>query len=77
VDVRLRFTQLLAELGFDTSNISDATRLREDLNVDSTEIVELTVATENRLAISLSDSPFSELCSIGDMVQFLENVVQT
>lgn len=73
MDVRIVLLRTLRELGFETDEIKDATLIREDLEVDSTELVEIAVAVERHLPISLDSTDFEALRTFGDMVTFVES----
>jgi acyl carrier protein len=47
------------------------TRLREDLNVDSLDAVELIMELEDSFKIKISDDEAQQLKTIGDIVNFL------
>lgn len=64
-----------AELGFDTSRMQDEVRLQEDLEVDSTELVEVAVALEQRLKIKIDSGRFLALRTVGDMVKFVDSAL--
>lgn len=72
MDVRLALTELFVELGFQRNEISDGTRLREDLAIDSTELVEIAVAIERRLLVSIDTGQFQALDAFGELVEFVE-----
>lgn len=47
------------------------TRLREDLNVDSLDAVELIMELEDTFKVKIADDEAQQLKSIGDIVNFL------
>jgi acyl carrier protein len=64
---------LFGELGFDPAAIADGTRLREDLAIDSTELVEIAVAIERRVPVSIDTGRFQALGTFGEVVDFVES----
>ena len=72
MDARETVMTIAAELGFETARMGDDSRLQEDLGVDSTELVELAVALEQRLKIKIDGGRFLALHTVGDMVKFVE-----
>jgi acyl carrier protein len=57
-------------------NVSDKTRLREDLNVDSLDAVELIMELEDTFNVKISDDEAQKLKTIGDIVSFIEPKVK-
>lgn len=53
-------------------SITLATRLREDLNVDSLDAVELIMTLEDKFGISIADSDATALKTVGDIVKYIE-----
>ena len=73
MDVRPALMGLFAELGFDPAGIGNDTRLREDLEIDSTELVEIAVAIERRVPVSIDTGRFQALATFGEMVDFVQS----
>jgi acyl carrier protein len=57
-------------------NVSVTTRLREDLNVDSLDAVELIMELEDTFKVKISDDEAQKLKTIGDIVTFIEPKVK-
>ena len=57
-------------------NVSGATLLREDLNVDSLDAVELIMELEDTFNVKISDDEAQKLKTIGDIVSFIEPKVK-
>ena len=72
MDVRATLVTLLRELGFDPARLHDGVRLRQDLKVDSTELVEIAVAIERRLCVSIDAGTFQAVDTVGELFQFVE-----
>ncbi|MFI2346594.1 acyl carrier protein [Streptomyces sp. NPDC019443] len=75
MSIRDDVVKIMSDLEFDQGNLSDLARLREDLGVDSTELVEVIVALENHFAIRLDPSDFDGLLTLGDVVAHLERAL--
>jgi acyl carrier protein len=73
MDVRAELIGLLSELGFDPADIGSETRLREDLAIDSTELVEIAVAIERLASVSIDTGHFQALETFGEVVSFVES----
>jgi acyl carrier protein len=56
--------------------VSVTTRLREDLNVDSLDAVELIMELEDTFTVKISDDEAQKLKTIGDIVTFIEPKVK-
>jgi acyl carrier protein len=52
--------------------VSTATRLREDLNVDSLDAVQLIMDLEDLFSISINDDEAQSFKTVGDIVTFVE-----
>lgn len=61
------------DLAIPTDNITEETRLKEDLKMDSLELVELTLLIEKRLAISVNNV-ISTLSTFGEVETFLSTL---
>lgn len=72
MSVRASLVDLLRELGFDPVRLHDGVRLRQDLNVDSTELVEIAVAIERRLRVSIDAGTFQAVDTVGELFRFVE-----
>jgi acyl carrier protein len=56
--------------------VNVATRLREDLNVDSLDAVELIMELEDTFNVKISDDEAQKLKTIGDIVNFIQPKVK-
>ena len=59
-----------------SQNVTAATRLREDLNVDSLDAVELIMELEDTFNVKISDDEAQKLKTIGDIVNFIQPKVK-
>lgn len=72
MDMRRMVLSVLTELGFDPAGLGDSARLREDLDMDSTELVEIAVAIERRIPVTIDTGPFAAVRTVGEIVEFVE-----
>jgi acyl carrier protein len=56
--------------------VNAGTRLREDLNVDSLDAVELIMELEDTFNVKISDDEAQKLKTIGDIVNFIQPKVK-
>lgn len=68
MDIRDTLADVFRELKIDSTGIEPDSRLREDLEIDSTEMVEIAVALEKRLSINIDTDDFLALKTFGDML---------
>ncbi|MGN9913961.1 acyl carrier protein [Phytohabitans sp. LJ34] len=68
MEIRETLVEVFRELKIDPTGIEPDSRLREDLEIDSTEMVEIAVALEKRLSISIDTDDFLALKTFGDMM---------
>jgi acyl carrier protein len=73
MDIRDTLLDIFKTLEFDPNEIKDSTRLRTDLEVDSTELAEIAVAIEQRLPVIVDDSTFQKLATFGDVIKYIES----
>lgn len=75
MDIHTEFLGALKDLSIRTNGVSSETRLKEDLEMDSTELVELSLALEKRLATPIDDAILGKLSFVGKIEQFLESLM--
>ncbi|MDO5712814.1 MAG: acyl carrier protein [Tissierellia bacterium] len=69
-----KLKDLIAEnLGCDKEDISKETNLVEDLEADSLDIVELTMAIEEEFGVAIEDEDLEHVKTVGDILAYLEN----
>jgi acyl carrier protein len=71
MDTRDVVIEILRELKIDPSGVEPASRLREDLDIDSTELVEIAVATEKRLSVVIDTDEFLRIRTFGGIVDYV------
>ena len=62
---------LADELGIESSNITEATRFKEDLEADSLDLVELVMELEDRYGIRITEEQAERIKTIGQAVDFV------
>ncbi|MBI3354270.1 MAG: acyl carrier protein [Nitrospirae bacterium] len=65
---------LINDIGMDDVEVSPNSRLKEDLGVDSTELVEVIAALEKKFKIKIPEGVIGLRSSVKDIVNFLNNV---
>lgn len=66
--------ELIAEeLNVDINNLNLKTKLREDLGVDSLDVVELVMRLEEEFNINVSDEDANDLETVGAIVKYIED----
>ena len=62
---------LSTELAVPLDQITEATRLREDLDADSLDLYELVMELEDTYGISFSEEEAADIQTLGDAVDFV------
>ncbi len=65
---------LINDIGMDDVEISLNSRLKEDLEVDSTELVEVIAALEKKFKIKIPEGVIGLKSSVKDIVGYLSSV---
>lgn len=65
---------LINDIGMDDVEVNPNSRLKEDLGVDSTELVEVIAALEKRFKIKIPEGVIGLRSSVKDIVNFLNNM---
>ncbi len=60
-------------LNCEISDITPEARLAEDLDIDSLDAVEMAMALEEALKVTIPDDVLADLKTVGDLVTYLEN----
>jgi acyl carrier protein len=71
-------TNVLSNLGIDTSAVSETTLLKEDLQLDSTETVQISLELKRRLGVSIKlesrrDISIGQIC---EMVKTQQTLIE-
>lgn len=62
---------VLQALGFEPTELTDDARFREDLAIDSTELVEISVAVEQKMLVSIDSETLWSLKTVGDLAKLV------
>ena len=62
---------LVDELEIDEAKIEDDARLKEDLGIDSLEVVDVIVLVEEEFGFKMSREDFKDLKTYGEFCQFI------
>ena len=62
---------LVEELEIDEAKIADDARLKEDLGIDSLEVVDVIVLVEQEFGFKMSREHFKHIKTYGDFCQFI------
>jgi acyl carrier protein len=62
---------LATEFELDAAVITDATRLKEDLDADSLDLYELVMELEDSYGVSVSREETAKITTVGDAVDFV------
>ena len=57
----------------DASTMTMETKVKEDLNADSLDVVELMMDLEENFGVAISDEEAAEMSTIGDIVKYIED----
>lgn len=69
-----KICEMLAEkFDADASTMTMDTSIKDDLNADSLDIVELMMDLEENFGITISDDEAMQLSTIGDIVKYIED----
>ena len=60
------------QLGMDPAEITENSRLKEDLNVDSASIMMLVMDIESEFNIEIEDDAIELVKTVGDMVRYIK-----
>lgn len=68
-----KICELLADkFDADASTMTMETKIKEDLNADSLDVVELMMDLEENFGIKISDEEATQMSTIGDIVKYIE-----
>jgi acyl carrier protein len=68
MNIRDEVVAVMNGVGFDADQLEDGKRLNEDLDIDSTELVEIVVALEQRFDIAIDADAEGGFTTFGDLV---------
>ncbi|MFH0244674.1 acyl carrier protein [Streptomyces sp. HK10] len=64
---------MVERLGLEPGEITDTARFKEDLELDSLDMVELVTILEGEAGVQLDDDAIGSLATLGDVVAFIES----
>ena len=68
-----RVAEIIREqLNQENAEITEATRFKEDLEVDSLDLFELVMAFEEEYGVSIPSEELEGLTSVGDVIKYLQ-----
>ena len=71
-EIRVSLASIVNEIaGVPAGDVSAEKSFTEDLDVDSLSMVEIVVAAEERLGVSIPDDAASDLKTVGDVIEYV------
>lgn len=64
---------IIDNLNCDADAVTLEAKLREDLDADSLDAVELSMAIEEEFDVKVPENAFKDFVTVGDILKFLEN----
>ena len=64
---------LASQFDEDEDNITPETRLQEDLNADSLDVVDLIMNIEDEFEVEIPDEDVENIKTVGALVEYIEN----
>ncbi len=69
-----KFVEILADqLDVDKNSITGETKIAEDLNADSLDVVEMLMAIEDEFNIEIPDEEIENFKTVNDVVEYIQN----
>ncbi|MGW6062255.1 acyl carrier protein [Streptomyces sp. NPDC055189] len=75
MDIRENVVTVMRGAGFKNEELTDDQRLAEDLDIDSTELVEVVVALEQHFGVSIDAEAEGGFRTFGDLVDCVERLL--
>ncbi|WP_371526496.1 acyl carrier protein [Streptomyces sp. NBC_01283] len=75
MNIRENVVTVLRGAGFESEELTDDQRLAEDLDIDSTELVEIVVALEQHFGVSIDADAEGGFRTLGDLVDCVERLL--
>ncbi|MEJ5230152.1 MAG: acyl carrier protein [Pseudothermotoga sp.] len=67
-----KVTRIIAEkLGISESQVKEASKLTDDLNADSLDLVDLVMAVEDEFGVKIVDSDLEKISTVKDVVDYI------
>lgn len=64
---------LAGQLDADPEDITTDTKIAEELNADSLDVVELLMSIEDEFEVEIPDEEIENLKTVGDVVEYIQN----
>ena len=64
---------LVKELGVSSASVDMDTSIRSDLGADDTDLVDILLDLEETFDISITDSDFEDIDTVGDAVEYIKS----
>jgi acyl carrier protein len=77
MDIYNQTIDVLSALQINTEGATRKTRLKEDLEMDSTELIEIEIALEKHFALPIDHVVFVRLSTLGDITQFIQSGLES
>lgn len=69
-----KFVEIIADqLDVDKDTITPETKIAEDLNADSLDVVEMLMAIEDEFNIEIPDEEIENFKTVNDVVEYIQN----
>ena len=74
MEIEAKLKELLYEIDdeIDVDEITEESRLKEDVGLSSVAMLYMAVSIENEFEIDLSDANMNDLVTVGDVVELIE-----
>ncbi|AEH51860.1 acyl carrier protein [Pseudothermotoga thermarum] len=71
-EVLEKVTKIIAEkLGISESEVKETSKLIDDLNADSLDLVDLVMAVEENFGVKIDDSDLDKITTVKDVVDYI------
>ncbi|AHE96311.1 MAG: acyl carrier protein [Thermocrinis sp.] len=78
MDLETRVKEIIADqLGVEIEKLRDDANFVQDLGADSLDVVELVMAFEEEFGIEIPDEDAEKIRTVGDVINYLKERVQT
>ncbi len=78
MDLETRVKEIIADqLGVEIEKLRDDAHFVQDLGADSLDVVELVMAFEEEFGIEIPDEDAEKIRTVGDVIKYLKERVQT
>ena len=68
---------VVEQLGVDKDDVDASKSFVEDLNADSLDLTELIMTFEERFSCEISEENAAKLKTVGDVIQYIDNLKKT